>query len=73
MAIETQLEKNKRSLKDFKPMSYPKDCVLYFLRNMLIYDERKYGYVSQNKKFQNLYSSLTDKVNMLFIHLSILL
>ena len=40
MAIETQLQKNKKSLRDYKSIPYPKDFVIFFIKNRLIYDER---------------------------------
>lgn len=40
MEIEKQLQNNCRSLKEFKPMPYPKDYVPKFLRNRLVHDER---------------------------------
>ncbi|XP_058753371.1 uncharacterized protein LOC131626567 [Vicia villosa] len=41
MAIETLLQNNNRSLKDFKTMPYPKDYVVSFTGNRLLYDERQ--------------------------------
>ncbi|XP_058775182.1 uncharacterized protein LOC131649435 [Vicia villosa] len=48
MAIETLLQNNNRSQKDFKTMPYPKDYVLSFTGNRLLYDERQYDVVAQN-------------------------
>ena len=68
MEIGRQLQKNKRSLKDFKAMPYPKDFILSILGNRLIYDGRQYDPVAQNQNFQHLYTSLTGKVNILSFH-----
>lgn len=50
MKIEKQLQKNNRSLKDFKPMLY--------LGNNMIYDERQYNFGAQRVLYQNLFQSL---------------
>lgn len=64
MAIETQLQKNKKSLKDYKPMSYPKDFVIFFLENRLIYDERQYDLVAQEQVYLNLHASLAGNIKL---------
>ncbi|XP_058749841.1 uncharacterized protein LOC131622826 [Vicia villosa] len=66
MAIETLLQNNNKSLKDFKPMPYPKDFVVSFIGNRLLYDERQYNVVEQQQIFANLYSSLTDEKRTIY-------
>ncbi|XP_058741448.1 uncharacterized protein LOC131613826 [Vicia villosa] len=66
MAIETLLQNNNKSLKDFKPMPYPKDFVVSFIGNRLLYDERQYNVHEQQQCFANLYSSLTDEQRNIF-------
>ncbi|XP_058746518.1 uncharacterized protein LOC131619442 [Vicia villosa] len=66
MAIETLLQNNNRSLKDFKTMSYPKDYVVSFTGNRLLYDEGQYDVVAQQQIYENLYSSLTDEQRSIF-------
>ncbi|CAI8613703.1 unnamed protein product [Vicia faba] len=58
MEIEKQLQKNRRSLKEFKPMSYTDDYVMDFLGNRLVYDERQYDISTEKDKFQDLFKSL---------------
>ncbi|XP_058780945.1 uncharacterized protein LOC131655055 [Vicia villosa] len=59
MAIETLLQNNNRTLKDFKTMPYPKDYVESFTGNRLFYDERQYDVLAQQQLFESLYASLT--------------
>ncbi|CAK8532709.1 unnamed protein product [Lathyrus sativus] len=59
MEIEKQLQKNRRSLKEFKPMPYPNNYVLDFLGNRLIYDERQYDIKAQEEIYHNLFQKLT--------------
>ncbi|CAK8531615.1 unnamed protein product [Lathyrus sativus] len=59
--IETHLQKNNRSLKDFKSMPYPNDFVLSFLGNRLIYEERQYDSSAQKIIFDTFFSSLTNE------------
>ncbi|XP_058759288.1 uncharacterized protein LOC131632565 [Vicia villosa] len=66
MAIESLLQNNNKSLKDFKPMPYPKDYVVSFIGNRLLYEERQYNVVEQQQLFANLYSSLTDEQRAIF-------
>ncbi|XP_058776053.1 uncharacterized protein LOC131650355 [Vicia villosa] len=66
MAIETLLQNNNRSLKDFKTMPYPKDYVESFTGNRLLYDERQYDVVAQQQIFESLYASLTDEQRSIF-------
>ncbi|XP_058764879.1 uncharacterized protein LOC131638334 [Vicia villosa] len=60
MAIETLLQNNNKTLKDYKPMPYPKDYVVSFSGNRLIYDERQYDPIAQQQLLARLYGSLTD-------------
>ncbi|XP_058761035.1 uncharacterized protein LOC131634386 [Vicia villosa] len=66
MAIETLLQNNNKSLKDFKPMPYPKDFVVSFIGNRLLYDERQYNVLEQQQIFANLYSSLTNEQRTIY-------
>ncbi|XP_058726583.1 uncharacterized protein LOC131597942 [Vicia villosa] len=66
MAIESLLQNNNKSLKDFKPMPYPKDYVVSFIGNRLLYEERQYNVMEQQQIFDNLYSSLTDEQRLIF-------
>lgn len=62
IAIEEQLQKNNKSLKDFKPMPYPDDFVVSNVGNRLIYEERQYDLIAQKHLFDTLFSSLTGKM-----------
>ncbi|XP_058768047.1 uncharacterized protein LOC131641761 [Vicia villosa] len=66
MAIETLLQNNNRSLKDFKTMPYPKDYVETFTGNRLLYDEQQYDVLAQQQLFESLYASLTDEQRSIF-------
>ncbi|XP_058741213.1 uncharacterized protein LOC131613572 [Vicia villosa] len=63
MAIETLLQNNNKTLKDYKPMPYPKDYVVSFSGNRLIYDERQYDPIAQQELFAGLYGSLTSTMD----------
>ncbi|XP_058766740.1 uncharacterized protein LOC131640353 [Vicia villosa] len=65
MAIETLLQNNNRSLKDFKPMPVPKEDVIFFTGNRLLYDERQYDVVEQHQIFEHLSASLTSNMTLL--------
>ncbi|XP_058733080.1 uncharacterized protein LOC131604671 [Vicia villosa] len=64
MAIETLLQNNNWSLQDFKTMPYPKDYVVTFVGNRLLYDERQYDVAAQQQIFINLYASLTSNITL---------
>ncbi|CAK8536370.1 unnamed protein product [Lathyrus sativus] len=66
MEIEKQLQKNRRSLKEFKPMPYPNNYVLDFLGNRLIYDERQYDIKAQEEIYHNLFQKLMDEQHEIF-------
>ncbi|XP_058742338.1 uncharacterized protein LOC131614807 [Vicia villosa] len=66
MAIETLLQNNNKTLKDYKPMPYPKDCVVSFSGNRLIYDERQYDPIAQQQLFVRLYGSLIDEQRSIY-------
>jgi hypothetical protein len=61
LEIEKILEMNRRSLKEFKCMPYPKDYVTADLGNRLIYDEHNYNVRQQKEEFDTLFQSLTGK------------
>jgi hypothetical protein len=59
MEIEQMLQANRRTLKEFKTMPYPKGYVLEQLGNRLIYDERNYDIQNQKDEFEQLHAALT--------------
>ncbi|XP_058727025.1 uncharacterized protein LOC131598443 [Vicia villosa] len=61
MEIESLLQNNRRTLKDFKTMPYPDDYVIDTLGNRLVYEERQYDVVAQAALHQKLFSSLTGE------------
>lgn len=50
-------------------MPYLKDCVLNFLENILVYDERNYDPVSQTILSQKLFVSLTGEKSYSILYL----
>lgn len=50
-------------------MPYLKDCVLNFLENILVYDERNYDPVSQTILHQKLFVSLTGEKSYSILYL----
>lgn len=67
MEIESLLQNNIRSLKDFKPISYPKNYVLDFLGNRLVCEERQYVTTTQTNMFQELFDSLIGDKSYFFL------
>lgn len=68
------MEKNRRSLKEFKGFPYPTGYVMEELGNRLIYDELNYDVQSLKADFQRLFTSLTGKQHYIsFIKNTILL
>ncbi|XP_045792199.1 uncharacterized protein LOC123886981 [Trifolium pratense] len=61
LEIEQYLQGNRRSLKEFGSMPYPKGYVLEQLGNRLIYDERNYDIQALKEEFAELSASLTDE------------
>jgi hypothetical protein len=59
LEIEQFLQANRRTLKQFPSIPYPKGYVLEQLRNRLIYDERNYDVQSQKHEYAQLSASLT--------------
>jgi hypothetical protein len=59
LEIEKILELNRRSLKEFLDMPYPRDYVTADLGNRLIYDEHSYDVHQQAEEFDELFKSLT--------------
>ncbi|KEH33537.1 hypothetical protein MTR_3g045530 [Medicago truncatula] len=57
--IEKHVERNIRTLKDFKGFPYPSGYVVEQLGNRLIYDELNYNADSLAVEFQQLFRSLT--------------
>jgi hypothetical protein len=53
------LQANRRTLKEFKSIPYPKGYVLQQLGNRLIYDERNYDVASLREEFAQLSATLT--------------
>ncbi|CAK8572857.1 unnamed protein product [Lathyrus sativus] len=64
--LKTHLQNYGCSLKEFKTMPYPKDFVINFLSNKLIYNERQYNPNEKNEIFHGLFTSLTDKQRDIF-------
>lgn len=73
LKVENILQKNRRTLKDFRPISYPNGYILEQLGNQLIYDERNYDVAQLIMEFANMFSSLTGSyisfsfLNLIFI------
>jgi ribonucleotide reductase beta subunit family protein with ferritin-like domain len=59
LEIEQYLQANRRTLKQFPCIPYPKGYVLQQLGNRLIYDERNYNVEDQKQEFAQLSASLT--------------
>lgn len=57
--IEKHMEKNIRSLKEFKGFPYPTNYVMEELGNRLIYDELNYDEDALKLEFKRLFSTLT--------------
>jgi hypothetical protein len=57
--IEKLLELNRKTLRDFPEIPYPKQYVTANLGNRLIYDELNYDKEHQRKEFQELFQTLT--------------
>jgi hypothetical protein len=60
--IEKHMERNRRSLKEFKGFPYPSNYVMEELGNRLIYDELNYDVDALKLEFQRLFSTLTGKL-----------
>ncbi|KAF1898972.1 hypothetical protein Lal_00019093 [Lupinus albus] len=60
------LQRNRRSLRDYPPMSYPKGYITRQLGNRLIYDELNYDTNELKDKFNILFQSLTDEQCKIF-------
>jgi hypothetical protein len=60
--IEKFLQANRRTLKDFKPIPYPKKFAISQMGNQLINDELNYDKQALHAEFIKLYSSLTGNV-----------
>jgi hypothetical protein len=67
LEIEKILERNNRSLNEFKTMPYPNDYITADLGNRLIYDEHNYDVQSLKAEFKELFKLLTG-YQLLFIH-----
>ncbi|MCI06101.1 helicase-like protein, partial [Trifolium medium] len=62
LEIEKYLQGNRRSLREFGSMPYPKGYVLEQLGNRLIYDERNYDVPTLKEEFAELSASLTGYI-----------
>jgi hypothetical protein len=67
--IEKHMEKNRRSLKEFKGFPYPTDYVMEELGNRLIYDELNYDEDALKLEFKRLFNTLTGKVQIHWCYL----
>ncbi|KAF1868275.1 hypothetical protein Lal_00018796 [Lupinus albus] len=59
LEIEKLLQQNRRSLRDYPPMPYPKGYVTSLLGNRLIYDELNYDTTELKDNFNLFLQSLT--------------
>lgn len=57
--IERHMERNRRSLKDYKGFPYPEGYIVEQLGNRLIYDELNYNVNELDAEFQQLFATLT--------------
>jgi hypothetical protein len=62
--IERHLQKNRKTLKNYPGMPYPKGYVIEQLGNRLIYEERNYDPVQQLQEFNDLYKNLTGNIKV---------
>jgi len=60
--IEKHMERNRRSLKEFKGFPYSSNYVMEELGNRLIYDELNYDVDALQLEFQRLFCNLTGKL-----------
>jgi hypothetical protein len=72
LEIEKMLEQHSTSLKNFKPMPYPKDYITAELGNRLIYDEHNYDTEALKAEFNQLFTLLTGLTNFSLYFTSIL-
>jgi hypothetical protein len=68
LEIEKHLQKNRRSLKEYPTMPYPKDYVRGQFGNKLIYEELDYDQAIQQQQFQELFSSLTGYLIYIYLY-----
>lgn len=61
LEIEHLMQANKKSLRDFPSIPFPKGYVQSQLGNRLIYEERDYDVVELLDQFESYLSSLTGK------------
>ncbi|KAF1870834.1 hypothetical protein Lal_00030144 [Lupinus albus] len=66
LEIEKLLQRNRRSLRDYPPMPYPKGYITSQLGNRLIYDELNYDTTELNDNFNLIFQSLTDEQCKIF-------
>ncbi|GAU51758.1 hypothetical protein TSUD_415470, partial [Trifolium subterraneum] len=64
--IERLLQANRRSLREFPGMPYPRHFVLESLGNRLIYDERNYNRQELRHEFRRLFQLLTDQQRLTY-------
>ncbi|KAF1866011.1 hypothetical protein Lal_00041709 [Lupinus albus] len=64
--IEKLLQRNRRSLRDYPPMPYPKGYITSQLCNRLIYDELNYDTNELKENFNLLFQSLTNEQCKIF-------
>jgi len=62
------MERNRRTLKDFKGFPYPSGYVVEQLGNRLIYDELNYNVDALAVEFQQLFRSLTGTNSLLLYY-----
>ncbi|KAF1888130.1 hypothetical protein Lal_00039170, partial [Lupinus albus] len=66
LEIEKLLQRNRRSLRDYPPMPYPKGYITSYLGNRLIYDELNIDATELKDNFNLLFQSLTDEQCKIF-------
>ncbi|XP_058742537.1 uncharacterized protein LOC131615038 [Vicia villosa] len=64
--IENMLQSNRRSLHEFKDMSYPDAYVTRHVGNRLIYEKHDYNVETERENFNNLFRALTDEQHSIF-------
>jgi len=60
--IERHMERNRRTLKDYKGFPYPSGFIAEQLGNRLIYDEMNYDPAVLRAEFLGLFRSLTGRI-----------
>lgn len=70
--IEKHLQKNRKTLKNYPGMPYPKGFVVEQLGNRLIYEELDYDPTEQLHEFNGLYQTMTGKMYFFLISIHVI-